>query len=109
MLECDDSTLYTGITNDPRRRLAMHKAGRGGRYTRSRGAKRFVYLERKCGRSEALSREASIKRLSRAEKEALITSTEKRTTACYDSVITNQHIAMAKGNNLQRKEKKKPK
>jgi len=74
ILECDDGSLYTGITNNLSRRLAMHKAGQGGSYTRSRGAQAFVYTERKCTRGSALKREAAIKRLSRAEKLALVSS-----------------------------------
>ncbi len=33
LLACADGTTYTGITTDPRRRLAEHNAGRAARYT----------------------------------------------------------------------------
>ena len=36
MLRCSDGSLYTGWTTDLQRRVADHRAGRGGRYTRSR-------------------------------------------------------------------------
>ena len=55
ILRCRDGTLYTGWTNDLDRRLAAHNAGSGAKYTRSR---RPV--------------EVRIKRLTRAEKLALI-------------------------------------
>ena len=72
MLRCGDGTLYTGCTNDWEKRLASHRRGRGAKYTRSRLPVEPVYREEAPGRSEALRREAAIKRLSRAEKLALI-------------------------------------
>lgn len=72
ILECKDGTLYTGITNDLSRRLAMHAAGRGGSYTRSRGVVGFIHTERRRTRGTALKREAAIKRLTRDEKLALV-------------------------------------
>ena len=74
VLRCCDGSLYTGMTNDLDRRLAAHRAGKGGAYTRSRLPVRLVYTERRRGRGAALSREAAIKRLSRAAKLALVTS-----------------------------------
>lgn len=73
ILLCDDGTLYTGITTDPRRRFLEHKAGLGGRYTRSRGVSRIVYTESCPDRSSALRRECAVKALSRAEKLRIIT------------------------------------
>lgn len=72
MLLCSDATLYTGITHDLPKRLAAHNAGKGARYTRSRGPVRCVYCEAAAGKSEALKREYAIKKLSRAEKIRLI-------------------------------------
>jgi putative endonuclease len=72
ILLCRDGTYYTGITNDLLKRLAAHKAGIASKYTRSRGAVRFAYVERKKTRGGALRREAAIKKLSRATKESLI-------------------------------------
>lgn len=72
VLRCRDNSLYTGITNDVPKRLAAHKAGTASKYTRSHGALRFEYIERKRTRGNALRREAEIKKLSRAAKLALI-------------------------------------
>jgi putative endonuclease len=33
ILECSDTSLYTGITNDLKRRLEEHRTGRGATYT----------------------------------------------------------------------------
>ena len=72
LLECADGTLYCGWTNDLSRRLEAHSRGTGSRYTRSRLPVRLVYHECLETRSEAMRREAAIKRLSREEKRALI-------------------------------------
>lgn len=72
LLQCDDGTLYTGVTNDVSRRCAQHNAGTASRYTRSRLPVVVVYQETQAGRSLALKREAAVKRLSRLEKERLI-------------------------------------
>jgi putative endonuclease len=69
---CTDRSLYTGITRDVRRRLAQHGGKRGARYFRGRKPLRVVYLEAGHSRSSASRREASIKKLSRAEKLQLI-------------------------------------
>ncbi len=74
ILECNDDSLYTGMTNDLQARFETHKAGKGGRYTRSRGVKRLAYSESGLTRSEALKREAAIKQLSKGKKKELITS-----------------------------------
>lgn len=71
---CGDGSLYTGITTDPDRREALHNAGRGARYTRSRGPIKLVYREQAADRGTALRREAAIKRLDRAGKEAMVRS-----------------------------------
>ena len=71
ILRCGDGTLYTGITTDVEKRLEVHRAGKGAKYTRGRAPLELVYQET-CGtHSHALKREHEIKRLSRAEKEAL--------------------------------------
>jgi len=72
ILRCGDGTLYTGIAVDARKRLAVHRSGRGAKYTRGRGPLEMVYGETGLTHSEALHREAALKRLSREEKNRLI-------------------------------------
>ncbi len=74
ILECKDGSLYTGITTDVARRFEQHKAGKGGAYTRSHGAKKILYTEKKLDRSRALRREAEIKSWSRERKLSLTRS-----------------------------------
>src|SRR5437667_1551440 len=54
VLRCADGSLYTGITNDLRRRLAAHRAGTASRYTRARGPVRVVHREPALDRGAAL-------------------------------------------------------
>jgi len=72
ILKCTDDSLYTGITNDPRKRFREHVSGKGGRYTRSHRPVKIVYLERSSNRSKALKREARIKRMRKQDKSSLI-------------------------------------
>jgi putative endonuclease len=72
MLECADGTLYTGWAVDAEKRLKVHNAGRGARYTSSRRPVKLVYVEPQPDRITAMKRELAIKRLTRAEKLALI-------------------------------------
>ncbi len=72
VLECADRTYYTGYTTDVDRRVAEHDAGEGAKYTRGRTPVELVHVETFESRSAAMSREAEIKSLSRAEKEALV-------------------------------------
>lgn len=72
VLHCKDSSLYTGWTNNLEHRLAMHRSGKGAKYTRGRGPLVLVYTEEFATPHEAMQREAAIKKLSRAEKLSLI-------------------------------------
>jgi uracil-DNA glycosylase family 4 len=77
VLRCDDGTLYTGVTTDLKRRHAQHAAGKGARYTRSRGVRDFLWTEPADSKSAALKREHAIKQLTRKEKLALPRGTER--------------------------------
>jgi len=72
ILECNDGSLYTGITTDLVRRVTEHEQGNGARYTRGRGPFRLKYMEYCNNRAEASRREISIKDLSRVKKLELI-------------------------------------
>ena len=76
IVECADGTYYTGWTTNPQRRLNEHNAGHGAHYTRTRGPVQLIYIEAQSNRSAAMKREYAIKKLSRAQKLALVN--EKR-------------------------------
>lgn len=97
ILECSDTSLYTGITTDVARRFKQHQSGKGGHYTSSRQAVRVAYTEAHPDRSSALRREAQIKRLSRAQKLRLI--------ACDTVPMENKHKAAGKEAMVIKKQK----
>ena len=72
ILKCKDDSLYTGWTNDLKKRITSHNAGKGAKYTKARRPVELVYYEEFHTREEAMKREYAIKQLSRKEKEALI-------------------------------------
>lgn len=72
IVRCADGTLYTGISNDVERRVALHNQGRGARYTRGRLPVTLAHQEPVGTRAAATRREAAIKRMSRAAKMALV-------------------------------------
>lgn len=72
LLRCADGSLYCGWTTDVERRVDEHGAGTASRYTRSRRPVELAAVFETVDRSAALREEARIKRLSRAEKLALI-------------------------------------
>ena len=78
VLECKDGTLYTGVTDDLERRLAVHRAGKGAKYTRGRAPLILRYVEECEDHSSALRREYAVKQLKKAEKLALVN--EKKIT-----------------------------
>ena len=72
IVRCKDDSLYTGITNNIERRIAVHNKGKGGAYTASRCPVVLVYSERVGSKGDALRRELEIKSLTRSQKLALI-------------------------------------
>ncbi len=78
IIRCADGSLYTGTTNNLERRIALHKSGKGAKYTRSHIPEKIVYSEICITRSAACIREAAIKKLSKSEKELLLLSSTKK-------------------------------
>lgn len=78
ILRCKDNTLYTGITTDVEKRLEAHRSGKGAKYTRGRAPLELVYRETCGNHSDALKREAEIKKLSRQTKELLVNTWKSR-------------------------------
>ena len=68
ILLCDDNSLYTGSTNNLKKRYETHLSGKGGKYTRSHKPMQLIYSEKFVTKSEALKREIEIKTWSRVKK-----------------------------------------
>lgn len=77
ILECSDGSLYTGITNNIKKRLQMHTSGKASKFTRTRLPIKLVYTEGDYSKSTALSRELAIKKLAKTQKLALINAVVK--------------------------------
>ena len=72
ILKCNDSSFYTGHTEDLEIRIAQHKAGDVAGYTHDKRPLQLVYSQDFLSRYEALAVEQQIKGWSRAKKQALI-------------------------------------
>jgi len=72
ILKCRDNSLYTGISNDVKKRMETHMKGKGSKYVRTRRPFRLVHLEEYETKSQALKREYEIKQMTRYEKIAIL-------------------------------------
>jgi len=72
IVECNDASLYTGITNDINKRIKKHNSGKGAKYTKTRLPVKLKIKFEANDRSEASKLEYKIKQLSRQEKLKLI-------------------------------------
>lgn len=72
IVECADTTLYIGSTNDLNKRIHQHNhAKNGAKYTKARRPVILRYSEILDTFAASRTREARLKRLSRKEKMAL--------------------------------------
>lgn len=74
IVQCQDQSFYTGLTNDLQKRLQKHNSGQGSAYTRARLPVTLIYYETFTTHRQAAQREVAIKKLKRAEKEKLVDS-----------------------------------
>jgi|GEM_PF-304949 len=72
------NTLYTGYTNNLDKRLQKHQSGRGAKYVRSFDSFQLVHTEFFPTKSEAMSREVEIKKMTHSQKESIIAHGPKR-------------------------------
>ncbi|HYF48035.1 MAG TPA: GIY-YIG nuclease family protein [Planctomycetota bacterium] len=71
LLRCSDGSLYCGITNKLKLRIAAHNCGKGAKYTRSRWPVTLAWSRRCKSKSDALKLEYRIKQMAKTEKEQL--------------------------------------
>lgn len=72
VVECADRSFYTGYTTDIVRRIKLHNAKKGAKYTRARGPVTLVYFEEYETKREATKAESAFKKLTRMQKEQYI-------------------------------------
>lgn len=69
ILKCSDGTLYTGFTNDLKKRVLAHNnLNTGAKYTKARRPVKLVYSEKFKTKSKAMKREWEIKGMRRVQK-----------------------------------------
>ena len=78
VVECRDSTYYTGYTTDVKKRIAVHNSGKGAKYTRARLPVKLIYVEGFDSKEEAMSAEALLKRKKRPQKERFLFENQDR-------------------------------
>lgn len=73
IVECSDKTYYCGYTTNLKERVSKHNTSKqGAKYTKGRRPVKLVYFERFDSKSEAMIREAKIKKMSKEQKKNLV-------------------------------------
>lgn len=75
IIRCNNGTLYTGISTNVERRFNEHSQGskKSAKFLRGKGPLELVYTNVIGNRSEATKLEATVKKLTKLDKELLIT------------------------------------
>ena len=81
-------TLYTGVTNDLKRRVYEHKNGTHDGFTKKYHVNMLMYYEIFDSIEYAISREKQIKNYSRINKEELINSINHQWRDLYPEIVT---------------------
>ncbi len=68
ILECQDGSFYTGITNNVDARMKAHAEGKGSKYVYKKGFKKLLRTKQCKDKSDACKCEYAIKQLSRNRK-----------------------------------------
>lgn len=74
LVRCSDKSLYCGITNNLKNRLAEHNSGKGARYTRSRRPVTLVGTSSEMTKSDALKLEYRVKQVPSNKKKYELTN-----------------------------------
>ena len=92
MIRCSDNSLYTGITTDIDRRMMEHKSKSrlGAKYTRNHDFLKLEIYFQTTSRSLASKAEYNIIKLSKREKEEIITS--KSLSILSDKLDINNYV-----------------
>jgi len=72
LARCSDNSLYSGYTNDLKAREESHNSGKGAKYTAAHRPVKIVYSEKFDSKSEAMQREAEVKKWDKTKKENLV-------------------------------------
>ncbi|MFI5210447.1 MAG: GIY-YIG nuclease family protein [Gemmatimonadales bacterium] len=78
--------IYTGVTRDLVRRVAQHRGGSGGHFTRRYWVRQLVWYEIHGSPASAITREKQIKAGSRLKKVALIEARNPNWRDLWDEI-----------------------
>ncbi len=68
ILECQDGSFYTGVTNDLDKRMEAHAHNKGSKYVQKKKFKQLLRSKECLNRSDAQKAECQIKKLPKWEK-----------------------------------------
>jgi putative endonuclease len=88
MTNAHNSVLYTGVTDNLRRRVLEHKSGKGSGFTRKYNSVKLVYFEAGDDINLAIAREKQIKAGSRKKKMDLISSLNPEWKDLYEEYFS---------------------
>jgi putative endonuclease len=80
LIRCSDGSLYCGVTNNLKNRLAAHNLGKGAKYTRSRRPVELVGASSEMTKSDALKLEYRVKQVPASKKNFELTKGEEKMT-----------------------------
>jgi putative endonuclease len=86
MANAHNTVLYTGVTNDLKRRAFQHKNGQGCVFTRKYHVTKLVYYQLTTDVNAAIAREKQIKGGSRRKKMDLIHSLNPEWKDLYEEI-----------------------
>ncbi len=86
MTNSNNRELYTGVTNNLKRRAYEHRSGLGGIFTKRYNVVKLVYYEFGDNINSAIAREKQIKGGSRQKKIDLINSLNPEWNDLYDEI-----------------------
>lgn len=89
LIRTSGNALYCGVTTDVERRFQQHQQGKGAKALRGKGPLELVWsYSAGANKSQALKLEYRIKRLSKCEKENIITGDRSLATFCWGDILT---------------------
>lgn len=93
MLRCIDNSIYTGITTNVERRMSEHfsKNEKCAKYTKNHNAKKLELVFKSESRVLASKLEYHIKKLSKSQKEELLSNPEKLDELLKDKIDSSKY------------------
>jgi putative endonuclease len=88
MTNVRNTVLYTGVTNNLRKRVAEHRGKKGSKFTSKYNVGKLVYYESFSHIWDAIAAEKKIKAGSRAKKIKLVESVNRQWEDLYEQLFS---------------------